>query len=59
MREVRKVNGAGNGSGQVTLPKELLRSWGFVDEDGEVKEDWIVFEDSDDDEGPVQVAPVR
>ena len=60
MREVRKVSGAGNGSGQVTLPKDLLREWGLVDEDGDVKEDWIVFEaDEEDGDGRVAVAPVR
>ncbi|KOX93255.1 hypothetical protein [Halorubrum tropicale] len=65
MRKIRKLNPAGNGSGQVTVPKDLLREWGLVEENGEeddkVKEGYIVFEadDEDGDDGPVSLAPVR
>ncbi len=55
-REIRKVRDLGNGSGGVTIPKDTLRDWGFVNEDGELAAGHIAVSDDGD---VVTIEPVR
>mgnify|MGYP007045610880 FL=1 len=55
-REIRQVSDSGNGSAQVTVPKDTLRAWGLVSDDGSVREGHLVFERVDD--GSVRLEPV-
>ena len=55
-REIRKVSDSGNGSARVTVPKDTLRAWGLVSDDGSVREGHLVFERVDD--GSVRLEPV-
>ena len=57
-REIRKVRDLGNGSGGVTIPKDTLRDWGLVDDDGELADGHLAVE-ANDDEDAVKVEPVR
>jgi len=56
-REIRKVRDLGNGSGGVTIPKDQLRDWGFVDDDGELADGHLAVE-ADDDEEAIMIRPV-
>jgi len=56
-REIRKVRDLGNGSGGVTIPKEKLRDWGLVDDDGELDSGYVSFDENDDD--ALVVEPVQ
>lgn len=56
-REIRKVRDLGNGSGGVTIPKDILRDWGLVDDDGELVDGHVAF-DVNDDGDAVPVEPV-
>ncbi|WP_161609733.1 hypothetical protein [Halorubrum kocurii] len=57
MCEIRKVSDTGSGSGRVTVPKETLREMGLVDDDGNIIEGHLVFEETDD--GSARVEPVQ
>ena len=57
MCEIRKVSDTGSGSGRVTVPKETLREMGLVDDDGNIIEDYLAFEETDD--GATRVEPVQ
>lgn len=57
MCEIRKVSDTGSGSGRVTVPKEMLREMGLVDDDGNIIENYLAFEGTDD--GATQVEPVQ
>jgi hypothetical protein len=57
MCEIRKVSDSGNGSGRVTVPKDTLREMGLVDDDGNIIEGHLAFEQADD--GSARVEPVR
>lgn len=57
MCEIRKVSDSGNGSGRVTVPKETLREMGLVDDDGNIIEGHLAFEETDD--GSARVEPVQ
>lgn len=56
-REIRKVRDLGNGSGGVTIPKEKLRDWGLVDDNGELVTGHVALDDGDDD--ALTVEPVQ
>ena len=64
-KKIYSVSPAGNGSGQVTVPKDLLRDWGFVDEDGNVIGGPVEFEKDldrekiDEDDAPALVVPIQ
>lgn len=55
-REIRKVRDLGNGSGGVTIPKETLRDWGYVTEDGELADGHLAVSR---DGSRITVEPVR
>jgi len=55
-REIRKVRDLGNGSGGVTIPKDTLRDWGFVNEDGELAAGHIAVSDDGD---VVTIEPIQ
>lgn len=55
--EIRKVCDTGNGSGRVVVPKEHLRELGLVDDDGELVEGHLLFDDSGD--GTLEVSRVE
>ncbi|WP_176451058.1 hypothetical protein [Halorubrum sp. Ea1] len=57
MCEIRKVSDTGSGSGRVTVPKETLREMGLVDDDGNIIEGHLAFEETDD--GSARVEPVQ
>lgn len=57
MCEIRKVSDTGSGSGRVTVPKETLREMGLVDDDGNIIEDYLAFEETDD--GATLVEPIQ
>ena len=57
-REIRKVRDLGNGSGGVTIPKDKLRDWGLIDDDGELADGHFAVEPNDDGDA-VKVEPVR
>ena len=57
-REIRKVRDLGNGSGGLTIPKDTLREWDLVDDDGELADGHLVIDE--DDEGDIlTIKPVR
>ncbi|SMO81274.1 hypothetical protein [Halorubrum cibi] len=56
-REIRKVRDLGNGSGGVTIPKDTLRDWGLVDDDGRVGDGHVAVDETDD--GAITVEPVQ
>lgn len=55
-REIRKVRDLGNGSGGVTIPKETLRDWGYVNDDGELADGHLAVSR---DGSRITVEPVR
>jgi len=57
MCEIRKVSDSGNGSGRVTFPKDGLREMGLVDDDGNIIEGHLAFDDAED--GSWRVEPVQ
>ena len=57
MCEIRKVSDTGSGSGRVAVPKELLREMGLVDDDGNIIEGHLSFEETGD--GSARVEPVQ
>jgi len=57
-REIRKVRDLGNGSGGVTIPKDTLRDWDLVDDDGELADGHLVI-DEDDEKDALMIEPVR
>ena len=57
MCEIRKVSDSGNGSGRVTVPKDTLREMGLVDEDGNIIEGHLAFEEAAN--GSARVRPVQ
>ncbi|WP_280585082.1 hypothetical protein [Halorubrum sp. Boch-26] len=53
--DIRKLRDLGNGSGGMVIPKEVLREWGLVDDDGEVIDAHLYSSTSD---GVLTVQPL-
>ena len=46
--EIRKLRDTGSGSGEVVIPKEMLRRWGLVDDDDNVEDTHLLVSQSDE-----------
>ena len=53
--DIRKLHDLGNGSGSMVIPKDALRDWGLVDDDGMVIDAHLHVSSSD---GALTIQPV-